>query len=271
MSILEEIFAHKRTEVEAAKRKVSEEELYRQAQEMTAPLDFLAALRRVRYSREVDGRKEYAPRLIAEVKHRSPSKGVLRQPFDPLQFAQTYAAHGASAISVLTDVTYFGGSLDILQQIANLDLGLPLLRKDFVFDRYQLLEARVFGASAVLLIAAMLRQEQLNDLVNDAAEIGLAALVEVHSREELLRVLETEISLIGINNRDLHTFQVNLETTLQLSPLIPPGICLVSESGIHTPGDVKLLVEAGVDAILVGESLIRAENVAEQVRGLTQI
>lgn len=271
MSILEEIFAHKRIEVEAAIQNVSEEELYRKAQEMTAPLDFLAALRGVRYSKEVDKRKECTPRLIAEVKHRSPSKGVLRQPFDPLQFAQTYADHGASAISVLTDEIYFGGSLDILQQIANLDLGLPLLRKDFIFDRYQLLEARVFGASAVLLIVAMLRQEQLNDLINAAADLGLTALVEVHSREELLQVLETEVSLIGINNRNLHTFQVNLETTLQLSPLLPPDICLVSESGIYTPEDVKLLAEVGVDAILVGESLIRAENVAAQVRGLTQI
>ena len=271
MSILEEIFTHKRIEVEAAKQKVSEAELNRQAQEMNMPLDFLAALRRESYSREVDGRKEFAPRLIAEVKHRSPSKGVLRQPFDPLQFAQTYAAHGASAISVLTDETYFGGSLDILKQIANLDLGLPLLRKDFIFDRFQLLEARVFGASAVLLIAAMLRQEQLNDLVNAAADLGLAALVEVHTREELLRVLETQVSLIGINNRDLHTFQVNLETTLKLRSLLPPDICLVSESGIHTTEHVKILAEVGVDAILVGESLIRAEDVAEQIRSLTQL
>ena len=271
MSILEEIFAHKRTEVEAAKRKVSEEVLYQQAQEMTAPIDFLAAFREAKYSKEVNGQKRSVPRLIAEVKHRSPSKGVLRQPFDPLQFAQTYAAHGASAISVLTDETYFGGSLDILQQIANLDLGLPLLRKDFIFDHYQLLEARVFGASAVLLIVAMLKQEQLNDLINAAGDLGLTALVEVHSREELLRVLETGVSLIGINNRNLHTFQVNLETTLQLSPLLPPDICLVSESGIYTPEDVKLLAEVGVDAILVGESLIRAENVAAQVKKLAQL
>jgi len=271
MSILEEIFAHKRTEVEAAKRKVSEEALYQQAQEMTAPIDFLAVLQGVRYSREVDERKRCTPRLIAEVKHRSPSKGVLRQPFDPLQFAQTYAAHGASAISVLTDETYFGGSLGILQQIANLDLGLPLLRKDFVFDRYQLLEARAFGASAVLLIVAMLKQEQLNDLINAAADLELTALVEVHSREELLQALETKARLIGINNRDLHTFQVNLETTLQLIPLLPPDICLVSESGIYTREDVKLLAEVGVDAILVGESLVRAENVAAQVKELTQI
>ncbi|NQS91495.1 MAG: indole-3-glycerol phosphate synthase TrpC [Chloroflexi bacterium] len=271
MSILEEIFAHKRTEVEAAKRKVSEEALHQQAQEMTTPIDFLAVLRGVRNSREADGRKVCAPRLIAEVKHRSPSKGVLRQLFDHLEFAQIYAAHGASAISVLTDETYFGGSLDIMQQIANLDLGLPLLRKDFIFDRYQLLEARVFGASAVLLIAAMLGQEQLTDLVNAAADLELTALVEVHSREELLQALETKARLIGINNRDLHTFQVNLETTLQLIPLLPPDICLVSESGIHTPEDVKLLAEAGVDAILVGESLVRAENPPEQIRRLTQI
>lgn len=270
MSILDEIFTHKRREVEATKQKVSEEELYQQARETPPPLDFLAALQGKNHSLGDDPLKRHVPRLIAEIKRRSPSKGVLRQPFHPFRLAKTYAAHGASAISVLTDETYFGGSLDIMRQIADLELGLPLLRKDFLFDRYQLLEARVFGASAVLLIVSMLSQEKLNSLIHTAADLGLAALVEVHSREELLQALETDAVLIGINNRDLHTFRVSVETTLTLRSLLPSGICLVSESGIHTPADVERLAEIDVDAMLVGESLMRAENVAEKVDELTQ-
>jgi indole-3-glycerol phosphate synthase len=257
MSILDEIFAHKRTEVSAAKQKKGISSLEAAIQYLPTPPDFAAALK---------GRSAAAPRLIAEVKYRSPSKGILSSNFDPLDLARIYAENGAAAISVLTDEKYFGGSLDYLQEIAALGLGVPLLRKDFIFDRYQLLEARLAGASAVLLIVAMLEPGQLRDLLAAAHGLGLEALVETHTHEEVARALESGARVIGVNNRDLHTFNVSLETSLELRPLIPAGVVMVAESGIRTAADASRLAAAGVDAMLIGEGLVTASDVGEKVR-----
>ena len=210
------------------------------------------------------------PRLIAEVKYRSPSKGILCPDFDHLGLARTYAKNGAAAISILTDEKYFGGSLDYLRKIAALTLGIPLLRKDFIFDHYQLLEARAAGASAVLLIVAMLKPEQLRDLLTAARELGLEALVETHTSDEVEEALEVGARVIGVNNRDLHTFNVSLETSLQLRPQIPSDVVMVAESGIHTTDDIARLAAAGVDAMLIGEGLVTALDVGAKVREFTR-
>jgi indole-3-glycerol phosphate synthase len=257
MSILDEIFAHKRIEVTARRQKLSVGDLEAVIPDLPTPMDFTAALRR-----DTDS----ALRLIAEVKYRSPSKGILCPDFDPLGLARTYAENGAAAISVLTDEKYFGGSLEILQSIANLDLGLPLLRKDFIFDRYQLLEARAAGASAVLLIVAMLEAEQLQDLLAATHDLNLEALIETHTRQEVEQALKVGARVIGVNNRDLHTFNVSLETSLELRPLIPSDIVMVTESGIHTTEDVARLAVTDVDAMLIGEGLVIAPDVAARVQ-----
>jgi indole-3-glycerol phosphate synthase len=257
MSILDIIFDHKRSEVTASKQRLPDADLESQIKTLPLPPDFAAALRRD---------SDEPPRLVAEVKYRSPSKGILCPDFDPLGLARTYAENGAAAVSVLTDEIYFGGSLNYLRGIADLELGVPVLRKDFIFDCYQLLEARAAGASAVLLIVAMLEQAQLQDLLAAAHELGLEALVETHTREEADRALEAGARVIGVNNRDLHTFSVSLETSLQLRPLIPAYVVMVAESGIHTTEDVARLAAAGVDAMLVGEGLVTASDVGAKVR-----
>jgi indole-3-glycerol phosphate synthase len=257
MSILDEIFTHKRTEVAAARKRVSISNLESAIEDISTPPGFAAALK---------GATGLSPRLIAEVKYRSPSKGILCPKFNPSRLARTYAENGAAAISVLTDEKYFGGSLEILHGIAALDLGLPLLRKDFIFDRYQLLEARSAGASAVLLIVAMLDLGQLRELLAAAHELGLDALVETHTPSEVEQALEAGARVIGVNNRDLHTFNVSLETSLQLRPQIPSDVVMVAESGIHSTNDVARLAAAGIDAMLIGEGLVTAADVGAKVR-----
>jgi len=259
MNILEKIFAHKKEEVAAAKAARPLKLVEREALNTPIPANFIAALRNP---------SKPVPRLIAEVKHRSPSKGLLSKDFDPLRLAQTYAENGAAAISVLTDEHFFGGSLDYLRQIATLGLDTPLLRKDFIFDEYQLLEARASGASATLLIVAMLDDLALKDLLRFARDLGLAPLVEIHSRLELDRAIAADATLIGINNRDLKTFNVSLETTLELRQHVPDNVTLVAESGIHTQADVARLAEAGIHAMLVGESIVVADDVGMKVREL---
>lgn len=261
MSILDEIFAHKRLEVATVKKKRPLSALETAIKDAPIPPDFSAALR---------GRSDTAPRLIAEVKYRSPSKGILCADFDALGLARIYAENGAAAISVLTDEKYFGGSMNYLREIAALNLGVPLLRKDFIFDPYQLLEARVDCASAVLLIVAMLDLEQLRDLLAAARELGLEALVEVHTQVEVEHALDAGALVIGVNNRDLHSFNVSLETSLQLRPLIPPEAVMVAESGIHSAEDVARLAAAGVDAMLIGEGLVTAPDVGAKVREMVQ-
>ncbi len=259
MSILHEIFAHKRRELVEVRSKTPAKALRARIADLPAPPDFAAALR--------DAQRP-APRLIAEIKRRSPSRGLLRADFDPVALARAYAAHGAAAISVLTDDHYFGGSLAILQQLAELNLGAPLLRKDFLFDPYQILEARAAGASALLLIVAMLTDAQLREMLAATRAAGLAALVECHTAEEMERAMAAGATIIGVNNRNLHTFQVDLQTCLQLRPLAPPETIFVAESGIHTPEDVALLARADVDAMLVGESLVVADDPGDKIRNL---
>ncbi len=256
MSILENILAAKRTEV--AERKATRPESELRAAVAAAPpvRDFFAPLA--------------APgpvKLIAEVKQASPSKGLLRQDFDPVAIATTYAAHGATCLSVLTDEPFFQGHLSYLTAI-RAAVELPILRKDFIIDRYQLWEARAAGADAVLLIAECLDDCQLRGLHNDALELGLTPLVEFYEPENLPRVLEAGAQLVGVNNRDLRTFHTDLNHTLRMRALIPREIVLVGESGIRTPADVQRLAEAGVQAMLVGESLITCPDIGQAVRTL---
>lgn len=260
MNILDEIFVYKREEVASRQKAVPLARVRAEAETAPAALDFAAALRAA----------PHKPALIAEVKCASPSRGLLVKDFDPIRLARTYQQNGASAISVLTDERYFRGHLDYLRQIAQLKPRLPLLRKDFVCDPYQIYEARAAGADAVLLIVAHLEKTCLIELHALIRELGMAPLVEVHSQAELETALECRPTLVGVNNRDLRDFTVRLENTLILRPSVPPGVCLVAESGIHTPADIQRLADARVDAILVGEALVTAEDVAAKVRGFVQ-
>ncbi len=258
MSILDEIFAHKRKEVAERKRLKPPAEVQREAEIAPSPLDFVTALR--------SGRRGDLPALIAEVKKASPSRGILCSDFDPLRLAKQYIESGAAAISVLTDEKYFQGNIEFLRQIAALAPRRPLLRKDFICDEYQIYEARAAGADAVLLIVAGLEQPTLLRLHALAQQFGMTPLIEVHTLDELHRALECNPVLIGINNRNLHNFSVTLETTFYLRPHIPASICVVAESGIHGANEARALAAVGVDAILVGEALVTAKDVAAKVR-----
>ena len=205
--------------------------------------------------------------LIAEVKKKSPSKGIIREDFDPVEIAKIYAENDAAAISVLTDVRFFEGSLDYLSGIRGV-VNVPLLRKDFTIDRYHIYQARVAGADAILLIVAALTKEQLSEYMKIADSLSLASLVEVHTADELDIALEVGAEIIGINNRDLRTFRTDIATTFKLRESIPAGKVVVSESGIYTRADVASLRDADVNAILVGESLMRCDDIGEQVRKL---
>jgi indole-3-glycerol phosphate synthase len=206
--------------------------------------------------------------LIAEIKRASPSKGLLRADFDPVALARECEHNGATAISVLTDEHFFQGSLDHLRAVRQ-SIGLPVLRKDFVIDPYQVYETRTAGADAVLLIVAALSDTTLKTLHQLVQQLGMTALVEVHNRAELERALAVDPGVVGVNNRDLRTFEVDLETTARLRPRVPPGVALVAESGVHTPSDVARLAAVGADAMLVGEALVRAADVGQKVRQLT--
>jgi indole-3-glycerol phosphate synthase len=249
MTILDKIVATKRREVAEARARLPEQELERRLDTAPPIRDFRAALER---KGEV--------RIIAEVKKASPSAGVLRADFDPVAIARTYARHGAAALSVLTDEPYFQGSLSYLSAI-RAAVEPPVLRKDFLLDRYQLLEARCAGADAVLLIAEVLTGPELGLLVRQAAELRLQSLVELYDPENLPRVLDSGARLIGVNNRDLRTFATRLEHTFEVAERLPAGCCLVSESGIRTRQDIERLRGAGVQAVLIGETLMRAPDI----------
>ena len=208
--------------------------------------------------------------IIAECKRASPSAGIISENFDPVDLALRYEAYGAAAVSVLTDTKFFGGSLEDLRAVRRA-VTLPLLRKDFLFDPYQLYEARAAGADAILLIVAALEEEALRDLLAEAREFSLAALVEVHDEMELERALRCGASLIGINNRDLRTFQTDLRTTMVLAPLIPSEIALVAESGIRSAADVSMMAAAGAQAVLVGESLVRTADLRETLGAFASV
>lgn len=253
--ILSEIAAYKREFVASRQRQRSLADVRSQARDTPAPADFRGAL-------AADGIA-----LIAEVKKASPSKGVIRADFDPAWIADAYAASGARCLSVLTDEAYFQGSDAYLQRAKEV-AGLPVLRKDFTIDEYQLYEARVIGADAVLLIVALMDSSQLDDYLGLASELELDALVEVHDRAELARAKAAGAQLIGVNNRDLRTFETTLETTFALLDQMPEGAVVVSESGIGDRGAVERLEAAGVDAILVGESLMREADIAAKVKEL---
>ena len=225
----------------------------------SAPRGFVEALRQ---------RVEAAqPAVIAEVKKASPSQGVIRADFDPAAIARSYQSGNAACLSVLTDVDFFQGSDAYLQQ-ARAACALPVLRKDFTVDAWQVVEARAIGADAVLLIAAALEDAQMRELASSATEYGLDVLVEVHDRAELDRALDLGLPLLGINNRDLHSFKTALDTTLNLLPHIPGDRVVVTESGIHSPEDVAVMRDAGVFSFLVGEAFMRAGEPGEKLREL---
>ena len=256
MTILDEIVASKRHEVAAARRRMPLEELEAQAAEAPPVRDFRAAL------------AGPGPiQLIAEVKKASPSAKVIRADFDPVAIARTYQEHGAACISVLTDAPYFQGHLSYLARV-RASVAIPLLRKDFLIDEYQVVEARLAGADAILLIAEILDDETMATLLERARALGMAALVELHDPANLPRVLAAGADLVGINNRDLRHFATDIEHTLRLRDQVPPEVVLVSESGIRTRADVERLEAAGVSAILVGESLMRAADIGLAVERL---
>jgi indole-3-glycerol phosphate synthase len=255
-TILDRIIASKRRELAEAEARMPRADLERRAAAAPPPRGFRAALRR-----------GPGVRVIAEVKKASPSAGVLRADFDPAAQARQYEAHGAAAVSVLTDGPFFQGSLADLEAV-RAAVGLPLLRKDFLLDRRQLLEARAVGADAVLLIAEALDDDALRRLLGEAAELGLDALVELYDAANLPRVLDAGARLVGVNNRDLRTFEVRLEHTLELAARVPPDVLLVSESGVRGRADVERLAAAGVRAVLVGETLMRAADPGAKLREL---
>jgi indole-3-glycerol phosphate synthase len=247
--ILKRILAVKVQEVTAARAALPLQPLRNAAEQASPARDFAGAIRH----RVAAG----LPAVIAEIKKASPSKGILRADFRPAEIATSYAQYGATCLSVLTDEQFFQGSADYLRQ-ARMACLLPVLRKDFIVDAYQIYQSRVMGADAILLIAAALRLEQMKEFEVLAQSLGLAVLVEVHDGNELDAALQLDTPLIGINNRNLRTFETSLATTLDLLPRIPPGRIVVTESGILRPEDVALMRTGGVNAFLVGEALMRA-------------
>ncbi len=258
-SFLEKIIKAKRDEVAARKAEVPLDDLKARIRDLPATRDFHRALDR----RSFGGRI----RLIAEVKRASPSQGTIRHHFDLDQVVHAYVTAGAAALSVLTDTAFFRGTLDDLAHV-KARMSLPVLRKDFIIDPYQVYETRAWGADAILLIVAALDKQAFQDLLGLSQELGLHPLTEVHTRDELQTALGAKGSIVGINNRDLKTFQVSLETTFALLPDIPPDRVVISESGIGEHTEVARLEAAGVDAILVGEGLLRAQDVRQRVRDL---
>jgi indole-3-glycerol phosphate synthase len=264
-NILDEIVATKRKEVAERSVKMPVEALKERIASLGRPRNFFAA---------VTTPNAKPLNLIAEVKKASPSAGVIRADFDPVAIAKAYEDNGADALSVLTDEKYFQGKLEYIQLIRDA-VKLPVLRKDFIIDPYQVYEARAAGADAILLIAECLQVNEMIDLQILATELNLTTLIEVHDMDNLIRVRDRVIgfphksySLLGINNRDLRTFKTDLGTTLRMAELVEDRRVLVSESGIHTPADIAKLADAGVQAVLVGESLMRSPDIGAKVREL---
>ena len=253
--MLDEIIAKKRKEVEQRKKILPLAHLKKRIAQQKPPLDFALAL------------KGKPIRLIAEVKQASPSRGILCPNFNPTELATTYAQGGANAISVLTEVNYFKGSIDHLAAIREV-VKLPLLRKDFIFDPYQVYESRAYGADALLLIVTILSQEQLKELLSISHRLGLKCLVEVHNETDVERALLSGTEIIGINNRDLSTFTVDINTTGQLRPLIPRQKIVVAESGIKSRKDIEKLMDWRVNAVLIGEALVTANNILTKMKEL---
>jgi indole-3-glycerol phosphate synthase len=255
MSILEEILDNTRQEVAVSKKTTPLEQL----REMPGFQRHCFSLMKALHRKEVS--------IIAEIKKASPSKGVIRKDFDPYALAREYAENGASAISMLTDKKYFQGNIRFISDV-RASVSLPILRKDFIVDSYQLTEAKAFGADVVLLIAAALEPKQLHDLHDEANKLGLDCLVEVHNERELETLDLKQVKIVGINNRNLLDFTVDVTTTLRVASIIPKDITIVSESGISNRADVEYLAVHGIHAILVGESLMRAVNPGKALKAL---
>jgi indole-3-glycerol phosphate synthase len=253
--MLDKIVAQKREEVEQRKKAVTIPRLQERIARLKPSLDLALAL------------KSNHIQLITEVKRASPSRGMLRPNFDPVELAQTYAEGGAAAISVLTEANYFMGSIEHLAAIKEV-VQLPLLRKDFIFDPYQVYESQAYGADALLLIATILSQRRLKELISLSHSLGLRCLVEVHNKSELERAVASEAEIIGINNRDLNTFSIDINMTRRLRPLIPKERIVVSESGIKNKGDIEKLRRWRVDAVLIGEALVTASDVRAKMKEL---
>ena len=255
--ILDEIMRYHREQLPKSMRDVPISDLRALASVAPPPLDFYAAL--------------HAPgvSLIAECKKASPSKGLMVRNYDPVKLARAYERAGAKAISVLTDARHFQGSLEDLRDVKEL-VKIPVLRKDFTFDPYQIYEARAAGADAILLIAAVLGDNDLHDLLKLTHKLGMNALVEVHTEEELSRVLALQPRIVGVNNRNLQTFAVDFANTARLRAMIPPEIVVVGESGLKTAADVQQMRDIGVDAILVGETLVKSQDVYQTARMMVQ-
>ncbi|MFO0880332.1 MAG: indole-3-glycerol phosphate synthase TrpC [Gemmataceae bacterium] len=249
-TILDRIVASKREEIASSRERVPQAKLEAALDSAPRPRDFQAALA-----------AGPGVQVIAEIKKASPSAGVIQADFDPVRYARAYQAGGAACISVLTDEPYFHGHLRYLEAVRDA-VEIPLLRKDFLLERYQLLEARAAGADCVLLIAEILPGPELPRLLREASDLGLQALVELYDADNLPRVLDAGATLVGVNNRDLRTFEVRLDHTLEVAGRLPPGVLLVSESGIRDRADVARLAAGGVKAILVGETLMRAPDIA---------
>jgi len=254
--ILDKIVESKKKVLNKAKKDCNINHLTDIAQKQSKVLNFKDSLKK---------NKASDIRIIAEVKKASPSKGLIRADFDPLQIAKQYEKNNASAISVLTESDFFQGKLEYLKDIKNL-VNIPVLRKDFIFDPYQVVEARANGADAVLLIAAILEKPLLEELISVVKEFSLSALVEIHTQDELEKVLLTDAEIIGINNRNLKTFNTDIRTTIDLMSFIPDSKIIVTESGIKTKEDILMLSDAGVDAFLIGETFMREQNPGDKLK-----
>jgi indole-3-glycerol phosphate synthase len=255
-TILKKILARKEQEIAERSAVVSLEQLKQQVAKASAPRGFAAAMAAKLASGE--------SAVIAEIKKASPSKGVIREDFDPAAIAASYAEGGAACLSVLTDVDFFQGADQYLQQ-ARAACDLPVIRKDFIIDDYQIYEARVMGADCILLIVSALTEQQLIGLHQVAVALGMDVLIEVHDAAELTTALKLENPMVGINNRNLHSFEVSLENTYQLLAQIPAGKIIITESGIHSPDDVAAMREKNVNAFLVGEAFMRSEEPGQRL------
>lgn len=259
MTILDEIYKHKLSEVAENKKRIPTEVLKENIKEEQGTRPFGASLK-----------SNTNITIIAEIKKASPSLGIIRKDFNPVEIARLYESSDAAAISVLTDEKFFQGKLSYLTEVKK-SIHLPVLRKDFIVDPYQIYEARSAGADAILLIATLLSKEEIQHFLELAEGMSMDCLVEVHSESELKKVLQTSANIIGINNRDLATFKIDLETTLLLRPMIPAGKIVVSESGIKSREDIVTLIKKGIDAVLVGETLMKTVNIPAKLHELLGI
>lgn len=266
-TILDQIVVSKRQELEAARARLSESALQEQVNQLPGATS-VSASQPGRFHASLLTSSNIG--VIAEVKRQSPSAGAIQAGADAVTMAKQYAEHGAACISVLTDNPHFGGSLDDLRAVRAV-VKTPLLRKDFILERYQVLEARLAGADAVLLIAEILDDPTMASLLHEIQQLGMDALVECYEASNIARVLESGATLIGINNRDLHSFVVKLEHTLELARLVPKSCTLVSESGIKSRTDVERLAASGIKAILVGETLMKAPNLPQMLHALSTV